>query len=111
MYSAFAVFRPVKEITVWSNVVEIFRPGCESVRFRVNRSKSGQITFTDTRDGKTGIAGTTGMWGTRPPMRPSRPRSITPNAFKVEAARFVGMERAEELLREIMQSDFFATDH
>ncbi len=27
VYSAFAVFRPVKEITVWSNVVEIFRRG------------------------------------------------------------------------------------
>ena len=104
VYSAFAVFRPVKEITVWSNIVEIFRPGCESIRFRVNRSKSGHITFTDTRDGKTGIAGTTGIWGTRPAMRPSRPRSITPSAFKIEAARFVGMERAEEILREIINA-------
>ena len=108
VYSPFRAFKKmVKETTVWSKFVEIFRPGCEPVRFRVNRTKGGEITFTDTREGKTGIVGTTGLWGTRPPMRTSRPRSITPSAFKIEAARFVGMERAEEILREIMQDDFF----
>jgi hypothetical protein len=32
---------------------------------------------------------------------------MTPNAFKVEVARFVGMERAEQIVQEIMQDEFF----
>ncbi len=105
--------RPVKffkRFQVWLYVVEVFRPGCESVWFHANRTKSGGITFTDTRDGKTGIAGTTGLWNNLPPIRPERRRSMTPNAFKVEVARFVGMERAEQIVQEIMQDEFFSTD-
>jgi hypothetical protein len=88
-------------LSVWSCFVEIFRPECGRVLFRVNHTKSGRITFTDKRDCQTGIAGTTGISGTRPPLRVPRPRSLTPTAFKVEAARLVGRERAEQLLPEI----------
>jgi hypothetical protein len=73
----------VELLRVWSCFVEIFRPGCGRVLFRVNRPKSGGITFTDTRDCQTGIAGTTGLWGTRPPLRVPRPRSLRPNAFEI----------------------------
>jgi hypothetical protein len=96
-------FRVVK---VWSCLVEVFREGCEPVRFRINYPKSGGITFTDTPECETGIAGTTGLWGTRPPMRVARPRSLTPNAFKVEAARLIGKERAEQILLELRQDHF-----
>ena len=73
----------VELLRVWSCFVEIFRPECGRVLFRVNRTKSGGITFSDRRDCQTGIAGTTGLWGTRPPLRIPRPRSLTPNAFEI----------------------------
>ncbi len=107
VYSTIRKVKFIERFAVRSQVVEFFRPGREPVRFRLNRNKSGQITFTDTREGKMGIAGTTGIWGTRPPPKLHRPRSMTPTAFKVEAARFVGMERAEEILREITQEMIF----
>ncbi len=110
MYSPFTVVKFFKTVRVWSLFVEVFRPKCKSVWFRVNRTKSGGITFTDTRDGRTGIAGTTGLWNNLPPIRPERRRSMTSNAFKVEVARFVGMERAEQIVQEIMQDEFFSTD-
>jgi hypothetical protein len=100
----------VELLRVWSCFVEIFRPGCGRVLFRVNRTKSGWITFSDRRDCQTGIAGTTGLWGTRPPLRVPRPRSLTPNAFKLEAARLVGKERAEQILLEIKQDEFFSSN-
>ena len=43
-----------------SRFVEIHRDGFEPVRFRINRHKSGHITFTDRRECETGIGGTTG---------------------------------------------------
>jgi hypothetical protein len=100
----------VELLRVWSCFVEIFRPGCGRVLFRVNRTKSGGITFSDSWDCQTGIAGTTGLWGTRPPLRIPRPRSLTPNAFKLEAARLVGKERAEQILLEIKQDEFFSSN-
>jgi hypothetical protein len=50
-----------------------------------------------------GTLGTTGLWGTLPPLRAAGTRSLTPTAFKIEAARFVGAERAEEIVREVMK--------
>ncbi len=82
-------------VKVW--FVDFHREGCESVRFRVNRRKDGRFTLSDPRGKDSGTAGTTGLWGTIPPMRAARPRSLTPTAFKVEAARFVGKALAEEI--------------
>ncbi len=90
-----------------SRFVEIHRDGFEPVRFRINRHKSGHITFTDRRECETGIGGTTGRWGTLPPMEAGLPRSLTPNAFKAELSRLVGIETAEQVIREITQGDFF----
>jgi hypothetical protein len=36
---------PVELLRVWSCFLEIFRPGCGRVLFRVNRTKSGRITL------------------------------------------------------------------
>ena len=94
---------------VSSRFVEIHLEGCEPVRFRINRRKNGQITFTDRRECETGIGGTTGLWETRPPMQAGLPCSLTPTAFKAELARLVGFETAEQVVREIMQGDFFST--
>ena len=84
--------------------VDFTRPGCERIRFRVNRRKDRRFTFSDPRGRDAGTAGTTGLWGTRPPMRASRPRSLTPNAFKAEAARLAGEQKAEQIVLEIRNS-------
>ena len=84
--------------------VDFTRPGCEGIRFRVNHRKDGRFTFSDPRGRDAGTAGTTGLWGTRPPMRASRPRSLTPNAFKAEAARLAGEQKAEQIVLEIRNS-------
>ncbi len=75
----------IELMTVWYRVVDFVRSADERVRFRVNRDRSGRVTFTDTRERKTGIAGVTGIWGTLPPPRPIRPRSMTPTAFKTRS--------------------------
>ena len=92
-----------------SRFVEIHREGCEPLRFRINCHKSGHITFTDSRECETGTGGTTGLWGTLPPMEAGLPRSLTPTAFKAELSRLVGIETAEQVIREITQDDFFST--
>ena len=93
----------IELMTVWYRVVDFVRSADERVRFRVNHDGSGRVTFTDTRERKTGIAGVTGIWGTLPPPPPIRPRSMTPTAFKAEAARFVGAEKAEEIARQLLE--------
>jgi hypothetical protein len=80
-------------------VVEFTRSADERVQFTVHRDGGGRLTFTDKRDRSTGIAGVTGLWGTLPPPRPARPRSMTASAFKREAVRFVGPETAGEIVR------------
>lgn len=97
-------------IRIWSQFVVVFRGDCDSVYFRVNRPRSGGLSFTDSRECKTGVAGTTGMWGTRPPMRASRPRSLTPTALKLEVTRLIGRERAEQIAREVTQDVVFANN-
>ena len=96
-------------IVTSSRFAEIHHEGYEPVRFRINRQKSGHITFTDRRECETGIGGTTGLWRTLPPMQAGLPRSLTPNAFKAELGRLVGIETAEQVIREITQGDFFST--
>ncbi len=96
-------------IVVSSRFVEVHHGGCEPVRFRIHRRKNGQITFTDRRECETGTGGTTGLWGTLPPMPAGLPRSLTPTAFKAELGRLVGIETAEQVIREITQDDFFST--
>ncbi len=97
-------------IVVSSRFVEIHRERYGPVRFRIHRRKNGQITFTDRRECETGSGGTTGRWGTLPPMQAGVPRSLTPTAFRAELGRLVGIETAEQVIREIMRGDFFSTD-
>jgi len=68
----------------------------------VNSLDGGQLSFSDICQQTTGIAGTTGIWGTLPAALAARPRSLTPTSLKREAARLIGAEKAEELLRAIM---------
>ena len=96
------------KIWVRACLVEFSRPGCDPIRFRVNPLKNGRFTFSDPRGRNAGTGGTTGLWGTRPALRSLRPRSLTPSAFKAEAARFVGTERAEEIVRQVVSHEFFS---
>ena len=74
-------------LNVWGCFVDVFRPGGERIRFRVNRRDGRRLSFTDPRERTAGTAGTTGLWGTRPALRADRPRALTPTAFKAEVAR------------------------
>ena len=67
----------VSFLKVWDCFVDVVRPGCERIRFRVNRRKDRRLTFTDRREALTGTAGTTGIWGTRPAARGQAPRLDT----------------------------------
>jgi hypothetical protein len=96
----------VNFLKVWDCFVEIVRPGCERIRFRVNHRKDRRLTFTDRRESLTGTAGTTGTWGTRPAQRADRTRALTPTAFKVEVARLIGAERAEEIVQALLAGFF-----
>ena len=81
--------------------VDFLRDDCKRIRFWVNFRKDGRFTFSDPRERDSGTLGTTGLWGMLPPLRVPKPRSLTPTSFKVEAARFVGAERAAEIVREV----------
>ena len=87
--------------------VDFLRPGCKRIRFRVTRLENGRFTFCDRRGRDTGTLGTTGLWGTRPPLPANGTRSLTPTAFKIEAARYVGTDRADEIVQQIMKVTFF----
>jgi hypothetical protein len=81
--------------------VDVFAPDRDRIRFRVNRRGDRSLSFTDAREESFGTAGTTGIWGTRPPQPAGRRVVLTPTAFTTELARFVGAGRAEEILRTI----------
>jgi hypothetical protein len=91
-------------------VVEFTRPGCRRIRFRVQSPDKGRFTFSDPRERYTGTAGTTGLWGTLPPLRSPNSLSFTQTSFNLKATRFVGAERADEIVREIRDGDFFSND-
>jgi hypothetical protein len=91
------------KLTVWSLFVDFFRKDGTQVRFRVNYLNNGCVTFSDSRDRVAGPAAMTGIWGTLPPVRAPRPRTITPTAFRVEASRFIGQRRAKELVDALMK--------
>jgi len=96
----------VSFLKVWDCFVDVFRPGCERIRYRVNRRKDRRLTFTDRRESLAETAGTTGIWGTRPAPRAGRPRALTPTGFQVEVARLIGAERAEEIVRALLEGVF-----
>jgi hypothetical protein len=50
----------------------------------------------------TGTAGTRGIWGTLPEQRAGSPCSLTPTGFRMEVARLIGADRADEIVRELM---------
>ncbi|MFI5459012.1 MAG: hypothetical protein ACHRXM_26585 [Isosphaerales bacterium] len=90
-------------LKVWDCFVDVFRPGGERIRFRVNRPTDRHLTFADPRERTAGTAGTTGPWGTLPALRAAKPRTLTPTGFKAEVARLIGTERADEIIRLLLE--------
>jgi hypothetical protein len=98
----------VRIVRAWDEYVEVYRPGTDDgIRFRVNHRAGRSLTFTDAREEGTGTIGTTGIWGTLPPQPAGRRRVLTPTAFTAELARFVGFERACEIVQSIQAENFF----
>jgi hypothetical protein len=99
------------EYSCMVRVVHVFRPGsecrCDRIRFQINERDVREITFSDPRERGAGTAGTTGIWGTLPALPTCKPRPLSVTAFRVELARLVGAERADEIIRTIMTQDFF----
>jgi hypothetical protein len=89
-------------LRVWTRLVDFSRADGARVRFRVKYLANGYSTISDARERNSGTAGTTGIWGTLPPARAPRPRSMTPTAFQSEASRFIGPKKAEELVRSLV---------
>jgi hypothetical protein len=89
--------------TVCDCFVDVFPPGDERIRFRVNRREGRDLTFTDPRERTAGTAGTTGLWGTLPPLRAVKPRPLTRIEFRAELARLVGAEKAEEIVNDLVK--------
>jgi len=90
-------------LKVWDCFADVFRPGGELIRFRVNQRNGRRLTFTDPRDRTMGTAGTTGPWGTWPAPHADRPRALTPTGFKAEVARLIGTEQADEIVRLLLE--------
>jgi hypothetical protein len=61
----------------------------------------GRLTFSDSRECRTGTAGSAGLWGTRPPSQAGKRRSLTPTAWVAEVSRLIGGERAWEIVRSL----------
>jgi hypothetical protein len=87
--------------------VDFSRPGRDRISFLVNHREGRDITFTDPRGRNMGPAGVTGIWGTRPAPPVVKPRPLSISAFRIEAARLIGAERADEIIRTISSPDFF----
>ena len=91
-------------------VVHVFQPDserrCDRIRFQINEQNGPAITFSDARERGAGTAGVTGIWGTLPAPPVVKPRPLSMAAFRAELSRFVGAERAEEVIQTI-RSDFF----
>ncbi len=87
--------------TIIEEFVDVSHPGGGWVRFRVNRCKARPLTFSDYREQGTGTAGTAGIWGTLPPQRAARRRTLTRTAFRSELATLVGAERADEIIESL----------
>ena len=88
-------------------VVRVCRVDCDPIDFPINHREGRGITFTDPRDRGTGIAGVTGIWGTRPAPPVHKPRPLSPTAFRLELARLIGTEPAAELVQAVLAPGFF----
>jgi hypothetical protein len=76
------------------------RSGHEPVTFHVARDEHGHLAFTDARDCIPGTTDVTAAWRELPLRpRPIPGRSMNVAAFAIEAARYVGVQEAEELIR------------
>ena len=76
----------VSFIRVWDCFVDVFRPGCKRIRFRVNHRKGWCITFTDRREVLAGTADATGIWNTRPALAGGQASTSTPTGFQAEVS-------------------------
>ena len=58
-----------------------------------------QLVFSDSRESSTGIAGSTGLWGTRSPAKPGgKRRTMNPRVWKQEVCRFISGEEADRIV-------------
>ena len=87
--------------------VDFSGPGCDRISFLVNHREGRDLTFTDPRGRSMGTAGVTGIWGTRPAPPVVKPRPLSMSAFRIEAARLIGAERADEIVRTLSAPGFF----
>jgi hypothetical protein len=83
------------------------KPSKFDISFLVNLREDRDITFTDPRGRNIGTAGVTGIWGTRPAPPVVKPRPLSISAFRIEAARLIGAERADEIIRTLSAPGFF----
>jgi len=99
--------------SILQEFVDLSRPNSDRVviRFRVNRRDGRVVSFTDYRERGTGTAGTTGIWGTRPPQPAGRSCSLTPTSFRYELAALVGAKRAAEIIESLTEVGQSAHPH
>jgi hypothetical protein len=69
----------------------------DSIPFLVTYRK-GCVSFSDAREEKTGVAGTTGRWSTRTAQKAGPRRVLTATAWVVEVSRFIGTEGARQVV-------------
>jgi len=100
-----------KTFEITQQFVDLSHPGGAEFRFRVDRRKGQPLTFTDFREPGTGTAGTTGIWGTRPPQPAGRSCSLTPTSFRYELAALVGAKRAAEIIESLTEVGQSAHPH
>jgi hypothetical protein len=105
---------PKQEKTPWGDTelkfynvpmsyIVISKPGTDGVRFGVNRRPNRPLTFTDYREEHSGIAGSTGQWGTRAMNKPGgKRRTMTPTAWKEDVRRLIGEAEADNIVRYLM---------
>ena len=80
--------------------VVLTRGDDETIPFCVTRP-NGRLTFSDRRECSTGVAGSTGQWGTRQASQPGTRCTLTPTAWVAEVSRLIGRERAEEVVHQL----------
>jgi hypothetical protein len=84
----------------WSTIVKFVRSGREPVTFHLARDDDGDLAFTDARDCIPGTTGMTAAWRELPLRpRPIPGTSMNAAAFKIEAARYVSAQEADEIVR------------
>jgi hypothetical protein len=82
-----------KEIEITRQFVDLSHAGGAELRFRVDRRRGQPPTVIDFRE--------PGTWRMLPPERAGKARRLTLNAFRLELAALVGLDRANEVVRSL----------